>query len=177
MERYLVRRVADQQEFEVELSQPQLRAVSALFFLIRMVASAEPIQLFKISNSQPFNFDPITYSTQESNPTLIQIFPSSDPLQAFFRQYPGVTEEEFLFSVREGKSPGIQSMDLGERYRNQLTVPCALLRWGFPSAVPIPEWNGMALLIQISPPGFEALKVFCSLLGEEAENHVQILGA
>lgn len=165
-----------EKELLVDWDKEELEAISALSFLLRMLASLELFQLYKVEENEGrrrYIYLEIAYP--QGNSSIVQIFPTSSPLESFLRRYPQGRVEQFLEEVREGKNLGIQSMDLGEQYRKNFNYPLLLISWGFPSPVPEPSWNGISLLITTGEKGVKVLEEVITLLDQEPSAHLETL--
>lgn len=166
-----VLQVYGKDHYRVKWNKEELQAVSSLSFLLRMLASLELFRLYKEEEGQTIF---VETARPNDNPAVIQIFPTSIPVESYFRRYPEGSEEDFLIRVGKGTNPGIQSMDLGEEYRKNFRLPAALISWGYPSPVPDPPWNGMSLLIHTDQKGVEALEDVILALGEDPKDHIRL---
>jgi hypothetical protein len=156
------------EKHKINWTETQLQAVKALSFLLRMVASLELFQLYT-DEGEFIEIYP------QDNPSIIQIFPVSNPIEGYFKLNPDGSLDEFLDSVRKGTNLSIQSMDLGGKFRKNFKYPLVLLVWGFPSYVPKPKWNGMSLLISTDKKGIEALEQVITMLKEKPKKHLRVL--
>lgn len=164
-----------EEERLVDWDKEELEAVSAFSFLLRMLASLE---LFKVYSVQEDKYTFLEIAYPQENSSILQIFPTSYPLKSYFRLNPSGSVEDFLLSVEKGTNLGVNSMDLGEKYRRNFAKAkelFLLLSWGFPSPLPEPEWNGISLLISTGEKGLRVLEEVIGLLNQEPSKHIEIL--